>query len=101
MGRGFSAGGLRHWAYRLKELGVAPIARRPAKAKRAATTRKKNAFPARLRIVRLEPVAAVAPPVGLTVEIGAARVRVPEGTHEATLQVTIGALARAVLGDGH
>ena len=96
-GRGFSDGGLRHWAYRLKRLGVAPAVRRPSRVKREVTV-PRSVVPAQLRVVRLERMAAAVSPSVLTVEIGAARLRVPEGAHAATLQTTLGALVEAILG---
>lgn len=52
--------------------------------------------PQRVRLVRVERVAARAVPAPLTVEIGTTRLCVPPGADEATLRATIGALLAAV-----
>jgi hypothetical protein len=69
-GRGFTASGLRHWAYRLGKASgtkAGALARRPP-----------------VRVVRMERIADRVSPaapsgVGLTIEIGAVRVVVPAG----------------------
>lgn len=79
-GRDFTAGGLRHWAYRLRMRAAAPDERaKPAKT--------------RLRLARVERAVAAAP---LTVEIGPARLHVVAGVDHAALRATIGALVDAV-----
>jgi hypothetical protein len=74
----FTAGGLRHWAYRLKKAGV-EAARPP------------------VRLVRIEPVSPAPTVAGgagaLVIELGAARIHVPPGYDPATLRAVVDALA--------
>ena len=74
-GKDFTAGGLRHWAHVLKKRGLAG-----------------GAAPALVRIARVDRSVGDAPLSWLTIEIGAARVRVPSGFDEATVRAVIGAL---------
>jgi hypothetical protein len=83
---GFSAGGLRHWAYKLKVRASAPDAPAMTNAREG------------VRIVRVERAAARSWPATLTVEIGAARLRVASGTDPALLRTTLGALFAAIEG---
>jgi len=73
---GFTAGGLRHWAYRLKKSGV-------------------ESAPRSMQLVRVErPTPAPASsPATLMVELGAARIHVPAGFDPATLRAVLDALA--------
>ena len=81
--RGFSPSALWHWARQFKQREIA--------TRTAATN------PAcRVRMVRVERIAAVTAPATLTVEIGAARLSVPSGADQAMLRATIGALLAAV-----
>jgi hypothetical protein len=84
---GFSAGGLRHWAYRLKKAGASPSAERVRTA--------------RVQLVRVEPrpvptTAAVVERVpALLVEVGQARIHVPAGFDAATIEAVIAAVLHA------
>ena len=87
-GRGFTAGGLRHWAYRLRKAGAKTtlLARRPV-----------------IRVLRVERVTdatASSAPVGasLTIELGAARMAVPAGFDGATLRTVLEVLVAAMGG---
>ncbi len=81
-GRGFSAGGLRHWAHRLGTLGL------------AAQAQPKAARDARPRLLR---VARVQPTVGaLVAEGGGVRLSIPSGADPALLRATLAALVEAV-----
>jgi hypothetical protein len=80
-GREFTAGGLRHWAYRLKNRGTA--------AEPAPAVEKP------VRLARVERVTSAAP---LTVEIGPARLHICAGADAKTLRATIGALVGAARG---
>ena len=88
-GRAFTAGGLRHWAYRLrKEAGMkaTSLVRRPA-----------------VRLVRVERVADTttsSAPVSsaLTIELGGARMAVPAGFDAPTLRTVLEVLVAAVGG---
>jgi hypothetical protein len=95
---GFSAGGLRHWAYKLKVRGIATGAGTTAKSDAVAPAKRKAAH--RVRVARVERVQAPASMTALTVEIGAARVRVPAGIDAALLRTTIGALLDLAAVDG-
>lgn len=77
-GREFSAGGLRHWAYRLKKRGAEAATSRPV-----------------VRVVRVDRAAQAA---ALTVEIGPARLSVPAGADAMALRLTIAALVDAARG---
>lgn len=88
-GRAFTAGGLRHWAYRL---------RKAAGMKATALARRSS-----VRLVRVERVAdraAPAVPVGaaLIIEIGGARMVVPPGCDVGTVKTVLEALAATVGG---
>lgn len=74
-GKDFTAGGLRHWAHRLKHGG-----RPPAKVRVA-------------KVVRLPAAPAATATAELVVEIGAARIVVRPGFDRATLAAVIEALA--------
>jgi hypothetical protein len=79
-GREFSAGGLRHWAYRLKKRGLP-----------AAETETKQSTT--VRVARVERIAA--PTAALVIEVGPARLLVPSGADAETLKATIAALVEA------
>jgi hypothetical protein len=99
-GREFTAGGLRHWAYRLKKLAAVKRLRASARAVPVAPAVRIA------RVARSRPRAAATPvpvpvsgrssPTGgmLTVEWGAARILVPAGVDTATVETVLGALAR-------
>ncbi len=78
-GQEFSAGGLRHWAYRLKKRGV-------------------TAEPAEAASVRLARVERLSTAAALTVEIGPARLQIGAGTGADTLRTLIDALFEAARG---
>jgi len=90
-GRDFTAGGLRHWAYRLRKAGLkaTALARRPE-----------------VHLVRVErapavlaaPAAAVSSAAPLTIELGGARVAVPAGFDATTLRTTLETLIAAIGG---
>jgi hypothetical protein len=91
-GRDFSAGGLRHWAYRLKRRGAATIeAPMPAPPRKA---------PQSVRVARVDRIAAPKS-AELVVEIGPARLHVPEGADRpTTLRATIAALVEVTARGG-
>ena len=79
-GRGFTAGGLRHWAYRLRKGGAKTTALARSPAIRM------------LRVERVTNATASSTPVGaaaLTIELGAARLAVPAGFDGATLRTVL------------
>lgn len=83
-GRAFTAGGLRHWAYRLRK---AAVTKTPSLARRTS-----------VRVVRVERVAdrvSLSAPVGaaLTIEIGGARMVVPAGFDAEIAKTLLEALA--------
>jgi hypothetical protein len=84
-GREFSAGGLRHWAYRLKKRGLP-----------AAETETKQSTT--VRVARVERIAA--PTAALVIEVGPARLLVPSGADAETLKATIAALVEATRAEG-
>jgi hypothetical protein len=100
-GRGFSAGGLRYWAHRLKKVGIVIGTRTGVKTAAAKTTAARRKAPDRVRLIRLDRIPSAMPGLAsLTVEVGGARLRVPGGYPE-LLRTTIGALMAAVEGGGH
>lgn len=84
----FSAGGLRHWAYRLKNRGL-PAAERAAK--QPATKRRA------VRVARVERI--VAETAALVVEIGPARLYVPSDADAATVRITLAALVEVTIAE--
>jgi hypothetical protein len=84
---GFSAGGLRHWAYRLKKAGASPSAERVRSA--------------RVQLVRVEPrpapttTAVLERVPALIIEVGQARIHVPAGFDAATIEAVIAAVLHA------
>jgi hypothetical protein len=82
---GFSAGGLRHWAYRLKKSGALP----PAETARSAKVQlvRVEARPATATFAEAEPGRA------LIIEVGQARIHVPPAFDAATLRAVLDALA--------
>ena len=74
-GKEFTAGGLRHWAHVLKKRGLAG-----------------GAAPALVRVARVDRSPGEGSSSSLTIEIGAARVRVPSGFDEATVRAVVDAL---------
>ncbi len=77
VGRGFTAGGLRHWAHVLKKRGVAVDAGRAG-------------APPPVRLVRVERSSITSTPSApLTIELGGARVTVPAGFDAATLGAVV------------
>jgi hypothetical protein len=92
-GRDFSAGGLRHWAYRLKRGGTAASA-----ASTPATTPRRK-VPQGVRVARVERISAPTSAT-LMVEIGPARLHVPARVDRPTLRATIAALVEATTRGG-
>ena len=76
-GREFSAGGLRHWAYLLKQRGIA------AEPSAAAGV---------VRLARVERSSGALPVASMLDELGGTRLTVPPGFDETTLRAAIDAL---------
>ncbi len=110
-GRGFSAGGLRHWAHRLSRRGVAAavLTRSPRTKRAAAAVGKDERMPqtttmplrskappgSKVRVVRVERTTAAAP---LVVEIGAARLSIAHGADVAIVRAALAMLIAATSG---
>jgi hypothetical protein len=93
--RGFSAGGLRHWAHKLsrRQAGVttppATAKPSPSPGRSLATVEKEAPMATGVRVLRVERRAAEAP---LVIEVGAARMSVAAGADVALVRATLEAL---------
>jgi len=104
-GRDFTAGGLRHWAYRLRRRRGSPpgAGAGEAKPQAAVTTRARQTAPLRLaRVTVARPAAAAAPgrdgvarptpASGVTLEVGAVRVTLAPRFDRETLAAVLAVL---------